>query len=67
MGWLGYTETETLDTTMPALIRAYEGKLKMLRACFGGAEETKPKPAPETISVGRVESMIRALAGGGTK
>lgn len=44
MGWLGWTEAETLDTSMPAISLAYEGRLDMLRALFGGSEKPPEEP-----------------------
>jgi len=64
MGWLGYTEQETLDTTMPALMRGYEGRLKMLRACYGGSEDETPEaPAAEPVLAVQAQTAFRALAG----
>lgn len=31
MGWLGYTEREALDTSIPAIETAYEGLVEKLR------------------------------------
>lgn len=44
MGWLGWTEQQTLDTTIPAIWAAYRGKIEMLKACYGSSEKTPPKP-----------------------
>lgn len=54
MGWLGWTEEETLNTTLSAIELAYEGKVDMLKLCFGAPEEEKPeedfKPAtPQNV------------------
>lgn len=38
MGWLGWTEAQTLDTTIPAILTAYEGRADMLKAIFGESE-----------------------------
>lgn len=52
MGWLGWTEEQTLDTSMPAIVMAYEGRREMLNALFGGGEQgeeakAEPEPDPE--------------------
>lgn len=38
MGWVGYTEEQALQMTIPALELAYEGRCEMLEAIFGGGE-----------------------------
>ncbi len=40
---MGWTEEQTLNTKMSAILLAYEGRVDMLRAIFGGGSE----PAPE--------------------
>ncbi len=45
MGWLGWTEDQTLNTSMPAIEIAYRAKVDMLKACFGGGAEPDPQPA----------------------
>ena len=37
-GWLGWTPDETLDATPAEITLAYEGRLEMLKAIFGGSE-----------------------------
>ncbi len=39
-GWLGWTPADTLDATPAEIIEAHKGRLEMLRAVFGGKEET---------------------------
>jgi hypothetical protein len=63
MGWLGYTEQETLDTTMPALVMAYEEKIKMLRLCFGGGEDETTEAEAKPAAVQDVQNAFRTLAG----
>jgi hypothetical protein len=46
MGWLGWTEQQTLDATIPAVMTAIDGRREMLRAIFGGKAQGKGKPAP---------------------
>lgn len=43
MGWLGWSEEQTLRTTIPAIELAYEGRLDMLRAVFGGGDAQQPQ------------------------
>ena len=63
MGWLGWTERDTLDTTIPAIMRAYDERVKMLRMCFGGsAEETEPA-RDESAAPVNVQSALHTLAG----
>lgn len=44
MGWLGWTEQQTLDTSMPAIALAYEGRREMFNALFGGGESADAGP-----------------------
>ena len=44
MGWLGWTEDQTLNTSMPAIEIAYRAKVEMLKACFGGGPSETDKP-----------------------
>ena len=41
MGWLGWTENETLNASIENIYLAYEGKREMLKAIYGGGEEGK--------------------------
>lgn len=47
-GWLGWTEEQALDASMNTITLAYEGKVEMLKAIFGSADDkpSKPKPKP---------------------
>lgn len=63
MGWLGWTEQETLDTSIPAIEIAYEGRLEMLRVMhFGGASTPTPDepPPPESMSGKTAMAIIRS-------
>lgn len=65
MGWLGWSEGQTLDTSMPAIVMAYEGRLDMLRALFGGGEDEKPvddEPSPETDVADRLRFALRTVS-----
>lgn len=63
MGWLGWSEEQTLDTRMPMIVLAYEGRVKMLKAVFGGGDEP---PAEERdgldVKSGKVVgALVKAL------
>ncbi len=61
MGWLGWTEDQTLDTRMTSIVMAYEGRLKMLKAIFGSEE--KPKVARVSMKdPAAVKALLRGLA-----
>lgn len=71
MGWLGWTEQQTLNTSMPAIVLAYEGRMDMLKACFGEASETPPAavevaapvaPPPPPPTAQSFQAVLRALA-----
>jgi hypothetical protein len=59
-GWLGWRPDEVLDADMTDVVRAYEGKVAMLKACFGGGEK---KARPEVTSIDDVEAFDRAFGG----
>lgn len=42
-GWLGWSADTTLDATPTEITLAYEGKLEMLKAIYGGGERAAPK------------------------
>lgn len=44
-GWLGWTPEETLDATPAEITEAYQGRLEMLKAIFGGDDAPQSKPA----------------------
>lgn len=44
-GWLGWTPNVALDATPTEIIEAYKGRVAMLKAIFGGAEEEEQEPA----------------------
>lgn len=64
MGWLGYTERETLETTIPALESAYAAKLEMLALMHTGqiGFTDTPPPAPSAVSSETVFSAFRIAA-----
>lgn len=55
---MGWTEEEALATTMPAIERAYAGRVKMLQAIFGGG---KGKEGPGKRVKGGDAAGIKAL------
>jgi hypothetical protein len=68
MGWLGYTEQETLNTSIPALEGALDAMMEKegIKAAgmFGAIEP--PLPA-EPQSPEKVMSIFRSAAGGPAK
>lgn len=44
-GWLGWTPQDTLDATPAEISEAYQGRLEMLKAIFGGSSEDTAEPA----------------------
>lgn len=61
MGWIGWTEEQTLRTTIPAIELAVAGRTDMLRAIFGGSEPEQPKVSPRPFSI----ELFDALFDGG--
>jgi hypothetical protein len=59
-GWLGWTPTETWAASPAEIRHAYEGRLELLRAVFGGGGETEDKAAPPPASV---DDKFAALQG----
>lgn len=59
MGWIGWDEETTLDTRMTSIVTAYEGRVKMLKAIFGGEE----KPKVEGVSL-KDPQAVRAMFAG---
>jgi hypothetical protein len=49
MGWLGWSEEQTLDASMPAIILAYEGRVDMINAIFGGPKDESAEMSPDQI------------------
>lgn len=43
-GWLGWTPDTTLDATPAEIMEAYRGRMDMLKAIFGSADDTQPQP-----------------------
>jgi len=66
MGYLGWTEAETLDTSMPAILLAYEGRVELLRKIFGGDAEPPPEEKPlDRETAGKILlARIRSAAAG---
>lgn len=67
MGWMGWTEAETLDTSIPAIALAYDGRIKMLQSIFGKGEAKPDESAPADEAsmplADRLKSAFRALKG----
>lgn len=65
MGWLGWTEEQTLQTTVPAIEIAYRGRCDMLqdviKAAFGGGEDEKPaapKASPRPLTMKLFDALF---------
>lgn len=57
MGWLGWTEQQTQETSFSAIEAAFKGRAAMWRACFGGSE-----PEPTALPATTVFDAFRAAA-----
>jgi len=62
-GWLGWTERDTLDTTMDGIVVAYESRIDMLKAIFGSSDG-RPKTPTRPAGKGKLRQALRFLAGG---
>lgn len=58
-GWLGWTPDETLDATPAEIQLAYEGRLDMLKAIYGGKDQ---KTAPDADMP--LEAKFKSIFGG---
>lgn len=58
MGWLGWTEDETLDTSIAAIELALNGRDKMLRACFGSSD-AEEGDGERTLTVEETKTLFR--------
>ena len=63
MGWLGWTEDVALQTTVPSIELALEGRAEMLNRIFGGGEPEQPKVSARPFSL----ELFDALFDGGAK
>lgn len=62
MGWLGWTEQQTLDTSFAAIDQALKGRIAMLQKCFGGGSEETPPSEPAPLPATAVFGAFRAAA-----
>lgn len=62
MGWIGWTEEELNKTTLPAIVTAYQGKVKMLQGIFGSGDKEKKKKASadELRSFAKTHNAVRS-------
>lgn len=63
MGWLGYTEAELNDTDVNMIVLAYEGKVEMLKACYGSTEK-RPAIQPTANDIRDFAATHNAMMGG---
>lgn len=68
-GLLGWTERETLDTSIPTIELAYEGLLERIRLMHFGAGPAAPLAAPAHVppAAGDVMSAFRMAGGSRSK
>lgn len=59
MGWIGWTEQQTLDTTIEGIRIAYQGRMDMLGAIFG---KSKPAGAPVSESGPSLFADLKRMA-----
>jgi hypothetical protein len=64
-GWLGWTEEETLNTSLSGILLAYEGRLDMLDSIFGTGKSDKKSLVPATPQ--NIKKAMRSLMRGGRK
>lgn len=68
-GWLGWPADVTLDTPMALIVQAYEGRVEMLGAIFGGGKgkgDRRPlarrEPEPRYVRGQQMGVMLNAFA-----
>jgi hypothetical protein len=62
---MGWSEEQTLHTSIPAIIAAHAGRVDMLKAIFGGKDEPTKTEQNQPASPGKIRAAlapIRALA-----
>jgi hypothetical protein len=55
---LGWTEAQTLATSVPAILAAFKGRQAMLRAIFGGSDEQKPVVSDQKLTPQIFDAMF---------
>jgi hypothetical protein len=65
-GWLGWTPEQAWGSTPAEIAEAYEGRVEMLKAIFGGASDREMVSEPDTTrdEAGWAELKALALMGG---
>ncbi len=58
MGWLGWTEQQTLQTTMASIIAAYKGRVDMFRALFGPSNRDAQQPRWKPATAANVKAIL---------
>jgi hypothetical protein len=58
LGWLGWTEEQAMSADVNTIEVGMRGKVAMLRAVFGGAEETAPPELP-TLTPDILSSVLK--------
>lgn len=63
-GWLGWTEQEVLDTSILVIVQAYEGRVDMLKECFGsGDQDQKSTGYVKPTDAKGVRGLMQGLMG----
>ncbi len=63
MGWLGWSPETALGADMNAIRVAYDGRIDMLKACFGGGDDKPASTAPQVQSRPLTPALFDALFG----
>ncbi len=58
MGWLGWTEETVLQTTIPSIELALEGRAEMLNRIFGAGEPEQPKVSARPFSLDLFDALF---------
>ncbi|MGF7160126.1 hypothetical protein FHS85_001749 [Rhodoligotrophos appendicifer] len=62
MGWLGWTEQQTLNTTMSSIITAYRGRIDLLKTLLGqSSDKTQPQGRMKPATAANVLAVFRRL------
>jgi hypothetical protein len=57
-GWLGWTPEETWNATPAEIVEAYNGRIELLKACFGSSDADHPKASLDDQMRGTMAAVI---------
>ena len=60
-GWLGWTPQVALDSTPAEIVLAYQGRLDLLQAIFGGSSEDKPAQQDTAFTDANVKKLFATI------